>query len=346
MMNDASKLRSDVEAIATSDGRQVGTDGHTRAKKLLLQRLGDLGLDPYLNDSYELPYESSQQSFANLVGVVPGTDPTRDPILIGAHYDSVIPSYCADDNAAAVAITLLAAEKIKPLQLDRDLVIALFDAEEPPYFLSEDMGSTRFVREQNRTKKFHAAIIMDLVGHDVELTLPGLEGAATAAAGLLFMTGAESHAALPNVVRHCLPDCELPVVASLNRNVGDMSDHHAFRLDSVPYLFLSCGRWQHYHQISDTPDKLNYDKMANICELVVQLCRRLSTTELPRSEQPATAEQLENGFVDTTQFELELIRGVFGDALDLFLDALEMKSLDSRADLNQLASRLQSFFEI
>ncbi len=50
-----------------------------------------------------------------------------------------------------------------------------------------------------------------------------------------------------------------------------MSDHHVFRLNRQPYLFLTCGRWAHYHRTSDTPEKLNYQKMAAITEYLTEL---------------------------------------------------------------------------
>ncbi|MEO2046817.1 MAG: hypothetical protein ABGX16_09620 [Pirellulales bacterium] len=59
------------------------------------------------------------------------------------------------------------------------------------------MGSTRFYREQRRLEGIHFALIMDLVGHDVELSLPGLDAHG---ADLLFMTGAESHLSLSQIV--------------------------------------------------------------------------------------------------------------------------------------------------
>ena len=192
-MDDASKLRADVSALATPEGRMVGTAGHDAARDFLLDRISVLDLRPYQGDSAELSYDGSGKRFSNLIAVVPGRNRGLAPILIGAHYDSVIRSYCADDNAAAIAIALLAAEKLTDSGLQRDVVMALFDAEEPPYFHSDDMGSKRFYREQRRPEGFHIALIMDLVGHDVELPIPGFD----AAAGLLFLTGAESHASLP-----------------------------------------------------------------------------------------------------------------------------------------------------
>src|SRR5262245_6198545 len=105
-------LRSDTEALATPDGRRVGTPGHARARRYLSDRMLAIGLTPYRGDDFELPYARDGQKFHNLVGVVRGTTPGLNPVLIGAHYDSIISAASADDNAAAVAIALAAAEAL------------------------------------------------------------------------------------------------------------------------------------------------------------------------------------------------------------------------------------------
>ena len=62
------------------------------------------------------------------------------------------------------------------------MILAFFDAEEPPHFLQPTMGSIRFYEDQLQDE-IHCAVIMDLVGHDVPVQ--GLED-------LLFITGMES----------------------------------------------------------------------------------------------------------------------------------------------------------
>ena len=126
----------------------------------------------------------------------------------------------------------------------------------------------------------------------------------------------------------------------------ETGDHHVFRLNAIPFLFLSCGRWPHYHQETDTPDRLNYRKMEKISSLLVDLCQTLSATDLSRDERVTTPECLSNGFTDTTSFEIELIQRAFGDSLEPLLAAIGMTSLASRHDLDQIALRLQGFFEI
>ena len=45
-MNEITKPRADVAALATPEGRMVGTPGHDAAEEYLVGRMVDLGLEP------------------------------------------------------------------------------------------------------------------------------------------------------------------------------------------------------------------------------------------------------------------------------------------------------------
>jgi hypothetical protein len=260
-------LRNDVITLATAAGRMVGTSGHRAARGYLVERLTGLELDPYA-ERFELPYAVEGHELCNVIGVAQGTQPSLAPIVLAAHYDTCGPRPGADDNAAAVAIALELAAKLRAEPTARSVVIALFDGEEPPYSFSPAMGSIHWYHHQRRGP-VHCAVVLDLVGHDVPV--PGIED-------LVFVTGMESD---PELVLDLAGVSEaLRVQPVLNRYVGDLSDHHVFRKHQRPFLFLSCGRWEHYHMPTDTPDRLNYDKMAAIAELVELLIRRVDAAEL------------------------------------------------------------------
>jgi hypothetical protein len=303
----------------------VGSAGHARARAYLERRLGELGLAPYRGDSYALSYRNPRARVEshNMVGVLPGRERRLPPVLIGAHYDSVIAAPSADDNAAAIAIALSAAEVLTATDRARDVVIALFDAEEPPYFLGPAMGSIRFCEDQADARGFHAAIVMDLVGHDFALPRPEV-------ANLLVATGIESSGALPALIDACPRPARLPLAVAHNDVVGDMSDHHAFRVRGVPYLFLSCGRWAHYHRETDTPDRLAWGKMALIRDYLVSLTGALAETDLAAPP------------VDTTAMEIRYLEAALGPILPAVLALLRMSSLKTRSDLVRLAIGLQS----
>jgi hypothetical protein len=283
-------LIHDVTTLATSAGRMVGTPGHRAARNYLARRLLELGLDPYGED-FELPYSVANSQLCNVIGVARGLRPELPPIVIAAHYDTCGPLPGADDNAAAVAIALRIAERLRQEPSMRSVVIALFDGEEPPHSFGPAMGSIHWYHHQRRGP-VHCAIVFDLVGHD--LPIPGLED-------LVFVTGMESDPELVLDLHH--PGVRVQPV--LNRYVGDLSDHHVFRTHARPFLFLSCGRWQHYHARTDTPDRLNYDKMAAIAELAETMIRHVDQARLAGPFDGA----------DTLALELATIERHFGALL-------------------------------
>ncbi len=303
-------LEKDVRAIALEGGRPVGSLGHQRAKDYLHARMTSLGLEPYRDGRLDLPFEVAGQSFCNLIGVLRGSDPHADPILIGAHYDTCGAQPGADDNAAAVAITLRSVPILREQKLERDVIIAIYDSEEPPWFLSDQMGSRHFYNHQ-RTGEIHFSLVMDLVGHDVPL--PGFED-------MLFITGMESDPGLEPVIQALRPD-GIRFVPTLTSYIGDLSDYHSTRLDRRPYLFLSCGHWEHYHEVSDTPDKLNYDKIAAILQLVVDAC-----TEAARRRLSGPFEGYE-----TLATEIRFMSQAFGPVISQL-----GLTLEERTDVDQL----------
>lgn len=344
MMKETSlRLKNTVGSLARSEGRVVGSEGHERARQWLVDKMEKGGLIPYSSEGFSLSYKYDKQTFCNVVGVVPGTNRRKKPVLIGAHYDSVIAAPCADDNAAAVAIALEVSALLQDRPSERDTVIALFDAEEPPHYDTPSMGSVRFFKDQMQQRGVHAALVMDLVGHDVQIPLgllpggdrvPGLHGKGLPIPhlrNLLFVTGAESHPEMSAIVKQARRQDRLPTMFTLNSNVGDMSDHGVFRRNGVPYLFLSCGRWQHYHEPTDTPSRLNYTKMARITAYVESLLRGMSAGTLKSGCPEIT---------DTAELEIKSLRRVFGPSLPLLLKALGVGALRKRGDLDDLAEAL------
>jgi len=309
------QLKQDVEALVASGGRMPGSPGHDAARRHLISRLEALNLPGLANGAYELPYHAGAETFVNVMARVPGADPEQAPVLIAAHYDTFGPYPGADDNAAAVSIALAAGERLKERNLKRDAILAFFDAEEPPHYLSESMGSVYWYQRQ-RTAPVHCALVMDLVGHDVPV--PGLED-------LVFLTGMESDPGLAPILRTCEPGEGIRTIATLNRYIGDLSDYYVFRVNRRPYLFLSCGHWAHYHQPTDTPEKLNYEKMAAIAGYLIETATAVAAAELRGPFE---------GY-DTTNTELDFLRRAIGPMVEAF-----GLKLESRADIDRLVQTM------
>jgi hypothetical protein len=247
------------------------------------------------------------------------------------------------------------------------------------------MGSIRFFDDQMDGRGVHCAVVMDLVGHDlpVETTGPALLASALGVGQedierlkeIVFMTGAESHAELPGLVRATLGWLPLRLVAALNRYIGDMSDHHVFRMAGVPYLFFSCGRWPHYHQPTDTPEKLNFEKMLGLAGFLEGLVGRLDQAGLDGPEAEAVQQLVLGGVGEgepdgggeeaaatlaaarpfdpmaqrdrsqtpddhSLQFEIETLRTALGKVFPLLALMLGKSDLSTRRDMDAVADLL------
>jgi hypothetical protein len=289
------RLMTDCCALAGSERpmpRPVGSDNHLRARGYLAQRLRDLGLAPAFGTDLVLPYSLI---FANVVARLPGgkpQSPHATTILLGAHYDTCDQTPGADDNAAAAAIVLEATKLLTLNPIAREVVVAFFDAEEPPFFLSETMGSTRLLVEVLLPAHENVLpIVLDLCGHDVPLR--GLEPA-------LFVVGLETSAAARAAFeRTTAPENLLPLPIPNLALGGNLSDYHAFNERGWPYVFLSCGEWEHYHAPTDTVDRLSQSKMARIALYLEAFVRKLDD-ELDACDESTGAKQSSAGASDVS----------------------------------------------
>ncbi len=237
-------------------GRAPGTPGGKAARTVVLEALRQAGL---------LPREQAVPGCdgANVLAEVKGDGPRY--VLVGAHYDHLGQHgpntyFGADDNAAAVAILVEVGRALaaKPPK-GRSVILAAFDGEEPPHFHTAGMGSAYFVAHSTvPVDEIDLMVCMDLVGHAV-----GPQGAPADVRQSVFALGAERSEGTSALVDSLARAQDGVVVRRADADViPPLSDHWAFWHKQVPFLFLTNGRWEHYHQVTDTPDKLDWDKMA------------------------------------------------------------------------------------
>ena len=248
-------------------GRAAGSAGGRAARAIVIAALREAGLDPF---EQEVPACRGANVLASLPGEIDRW------VLVAAHYDHLGKDgrdiyRGADDNAAAVAILVEVARGLAQKRADgRGVVIAAFDAEEPPHFMTGAMGSMHFV--QNPVvplAKIDLMVCMDLVGH--ALGGHALGGRALGEGGAMpadvrdtmFALGAERSAGTSDRLR-ALARVEPGVVvrAADAEIIPPLSDHAAFWQQQRPFLFLTNGRSRRYHTVEDTPAHLDYAKMA------------------------------------------------------------------------------------
>ena len=297
---DTASLEPAVRRLAAPEmeGRRRGTPGNTRARAYVVSRLARTGLTPLFHGGFEQPTfleDGRDQTFAVNVGAyLPAAEPTAGWIALVAHYDHLGARsgrvYAgADDNAAAVAMLLALGDALgraRP-RLRHHVVLLFSDAEEPPNIRTDRMGSAWFWRHAPfPLTALHCALVFDL------LAGPATPGAREAGlADAVFVLGAEASPGLARLARSVPPEpgvqpllLGLPLIEAypfipLRRFA--QSDYHCLReFGHRPFLFITGGRASTYHTPEDTPDTLDYGKLAGLARWVTRLL--VHTAEDPR----------------------------------------------------------------
>ncbi len=337
-------LEQDTMNLSLPQGRRVGQPGHDIVLQYLWRRMGEIGLEYFLDYDFFLPYTAThpfngqRMKFTNLVGLIPGTNRTAMPVLIGAHYDSAIDAPSSDDNAVSVALLLRVAEILKKKTHRRSVILAFFDAEEAPFFQTDSMGSTRFYKDHCIGLDFACVIVLDMIGHDFEIGIPLMDKLMPEMRELLFVLGSESHIHLPAIVEKASSATRrLRILPTLNRYIGDMSDHRAFRSGGQPYLMLSKGRGRYSHQPEDDIGWINFRGVRRVLKFLLKTVDLLDDAPMNRGRKS----------IDPSEFEIRMMRKAIGWPLPLLLRSMGIRkqSLKTRKDLDALAAKLSEMFK-
>lgn len=258
-------------------GRDEGTQGGRDARALLLGELEACAIAPAgVNGTFEQPITTGDG--VNLLGKIEGTDQPERIILLSAHFDHVgacSGSVCngAYDNAAGVSAVVRIGCEIARAPLEKTVMVALWDAEEPPTFLTDAMGSEFFAASGLvDLSTIDAALVLDLVGGQL---WPGYEKH--------FVMGAEKSPEFSAVLDGVLAPEGLPVRRGglhlvEKTPLGDQpwSDYDAFRNRDVPFAFFSDGQNKRYHTVEDEADTIEYDKLALEAEHLYRIIEAIS----------------------------------------------------------------------
>lgn len=291
-----------IERLCSDEcaGRRPGTPGGEAARRIVVQAFRDAGLDPY-----EQPVPGC--GGANVLAKIRGDVPRY--VLVGAHFDHLgtIGRHVfrgADDNAAAVAILVEVGRALAAEHTGRGVIIAAFDGEEPPHFMSGAMGSREFVRVNRDPIDF--MVCMDLVGHRFgPASLPDEVG------GSLFALGTERSRGTYELV-HSMKRAEAGLVVrpADAEIIPPLSDYEAFWTERIPFLFLSAGRSRVYHTPEDTPDKLDDPKITATARWLTRFVR----ASRDRDELRFVDASLDRGTLDEVGEMLDVLSAVSPEA--------------------------------
>jgi hypothetical protein len=270
------RLRSAVEVLAGDIGERSvrRPEGLRRAADWIERGLTSDGFAP------------KRQTFSvdgvacdNVEAEIAGSDLPSEIVIIGAHYDSVAFTVGANDNASGVAAMLELARRSTSWKPRRTLRFVAFANEEPPYFQTPQMGSAVYAkRSRDRGEHIVAMLSLETIGFYSETPgsqqyPPPLSLAYPSTGNFIGLVADRSSSelvrgAIASFRRSTPFPSEGAALPASFPGVG-WSDQWSFWQNGYPGIMVTDTapfRYPHYHSASDTPDKLDYDRMARVVD--------------------------------------------------------------------------------
>ncbi len=261
------------------EGRCAGYEGNNKATEYIATHWKKLGLKP-VGDKDKDGNPSYFQKFTfrktyetrNTVAFFEGNDDKlKDQIIvIGAHHDHVGKEgqggwgkkggpkgddniwNGADDNASGTSSVLEIARAFMEgkIKTRRSILFMTFSAEEAGL-----LGSAHYVKNSLFPRKNHKAMVnLDMVGRST---------------GYVSLSNFQTSPIWDEIVEKAKKGLKIEVKTKKSELGG--SDHMSFDAAGIPNTQLFTPMHSDYHKITDHPDRIEYDHMADICKLALRM---------------------------------------------------------------------------
>ncbi|MCX6286292.1 MAG: M28 family peptidase [Bacteroidetes bacterium] len=212
----------------------------------------------------------------NVVGYIQGTDPvlSKQLVIIGAHYDHVGykkehkagEDYIfngADDNASGTSGVMSVAYAFSRIKEKprRSIMFILFAGEEKGLF-----GSRYYTTHPLHPLASTVAMLnLDMISRN--------------SPDSLYLEGAKQSPDITNIIRKENKKTKFTLIVKNSDFIGG-SDHYYFYKHNVPFMFYFTGLHKDYHQVGDSPDKVDCNKAARVSRLVFYTAGKISNEEI------------------------------------------------------------------
>jgi len=281
-------LKAHVVAVASEEHNAGHPEALERSARYIEATLSGLG---YAVSRQEFETEGVKVRNLEVRRAAPGAGNAR-LIVIGAHYDSAQGAVGADDNGSGVAALLELARLLKSVQPAAGLEMRLvfYVNEELPWFATEKMGSLVHASGLAREgREVVAMLSLETIGwysdaqgsqrypFPFNLLYPSTGDF------IGFVANPRSRSLLHRVIgsfrRHAAFPSEGAVGLESIAGVS-WSDQWAYWQFGWPAVMVTDTapfRYPHYHTLRDTPDKLDYERLARVVQGLEGFLRDLAS---------------------------------------------------------------------
>jgi hypothetical protein len=254
----------------------LGVDAKQRLLGLLgvkENELASAALELTVRETRPAANAGGKLQMENVCGFWAGSDPvlSKEVIILSAHYDHVGVGRKgiyngADDNGSGTCGLLAVAEALTHMgPLRRSVMIMWVSGEEKGLWGSQAWNAKPWLPEGCKAV---ANINIDMIGRN-------------APDKLLITPTAEhkSYSFLTRVAESVAPLEGFPKLGNADE-YWQRSDHYNFVKAGIPACFLFSDVHEDYHQPTDDPEKLDYDKIRRVSRVVVRILDALQRDKL------------------------------------------------------------------
>ena len=280
----AGSLKADVTAIASKPHNVQHPIALDAAARHVEQELEAAGYAVQRQ-----AYEAGGRLVRNIEVVIQPTSSSARTLIFGAHYDSAGNSPGANDNGSGAAALLALARRMSDLRSRSPIRIRLvfFVNEEPPFFQTAKMGSAVYAKRLRQSGEDVLGMMsLETLGYYSDE--PGSQhypfplGLRYPTTGnfVAFVGALPSRSFVRKTVAAFRKEAPFPSVGGTAPGtlpgIG-WSDHWSFAREGFPALMVTDTapfRYPHYHSSRDTPDKVDYQRLARVVSGLEALIRR------------------------------------------------------------------------
>ena len=284
----AQSLKAHVLAVASEEHNIAHPEALERSARYIEATLSGLG---YAVSRQE--FETEGVKVRNLEVALRGEAAGASKLyVIGAHYDSVRGAVGANDNGSGVAAVLELARLLKGFRPARgaELRLVLYVNEEKPYSRTEHMGSVVHAGSLAAAGAEVAAMLsLETIGcysdapgsqrypFPLSLFYPSTGDF------IAFVANLRSRSLLHRVIGSFRSRVAFPAEGTAAPEwLADIgrSDHWSYWRHGWPALMVTDTapfRYAHYHTLQDTPDKLDYERLARVVKGLEGVVRDLAS---------------------------------------------------------------------
>jgi len=227
------------------------------------------------NTEIEITMNDPTVNAWNIVAVVEGTDNKlkNEYVSVGAHLDHIgirNGQICngADDNASGCAGALEIAEAVVMNPPRRSVIFIFYTAEELGL-----IGSRHFVN--------NCPVPVDKIIANINLDMIGRTEARLKETRSHYVVDSKSISQELGEIIETVNNQTVnwPLTFIKQAAISGRSDHISFQQKGIPSAFFYSGRQPDIHRPTDDPDKIEYDKMEKISQLVYEIVMKLGNRD-------------------------------------------------------------------